>query len=74
MRKTLTLAFSVALLGCQAAPVFWDKPGVTQEQFNIESAQCDNQAFSLVNVPMIQRNIVNQSCMRSKGYTMVDNK
>jgi hypothetical protein len=73
MKKQLSCVFLLLVAGCQVAPVVWDKPGVTQEEFNMDSAQCNNQAFSLVGAPMVQRNIVNQTCMQGKGYTMISN-
>jgi hypothetical protein len=72
MKRIMIAATVAVLVGCQAPMVTWDKPGVTQQEFNMDSAQCDNQAFSLVGAPMIQRNLVNQSCMRAKGYLKVD--
>ena len=38
--KRYALLCAIALAGCASAPVHWDKPGATQQDLNVDAADC----------------------------------
>jgi hypothetical protein len=40
MNKIFLIAISFIFFGCAQKPVIWDKPGVSQEQFNKDNGEC----------------------------------
>lgn len=71
MRSMLISAVAAALLaGCASQETAWNKPGATQDQFNMDQGQCHAQAFSVPGASNMQIALVHNSCMRGKGYQL----
>lgn len=79
-----TIVATVALVGCAAKPLIWDKSGGTQSEFDADQSFCqyDVQKATQGTDPtlrtvfgqeldraMRQRDLM-LSCMRMKGYTL----
>lgn len=71
MNKFL-ITLACVLTGC-AAPqeTAWDKPGSSQQEFNMDQGQCHAQAFQVPGASAMQIALVYNSCMRGKGYSLV---
>lgn len=67
------LLFVVALAGC-AAPTetVWMKPGATNSDFYQDQGQCDAQAFSVASGNLMQIVMVQNGCLRGKGWQLVE--
>lgn len=73
MRYTLIV---LLLAGCQSAPqqpqYTWQKPGATEDEFNIDQGQCRAQGLGSPFGPMsYQAAAVFMSCMQGKGWRQV---
>lgn len=62
------LAPLALLTGCATTESVWVKSGSSQQTFNMDMGQCRAQAFSFPGAPLIQRAIVQSSCMEGKGW------
>lgn len=67
VKKTAMLC-STLLLGCATTQTVWVKPGATQNDFSMDHAQCSAQAFSVPNAPLMQVAIIQNQCLRGKGW------
>ena len=61
----------VLLAGC-AQPKVWYQPGISPQQFEMDKGQCQAQAFGSPTMNSLQIAIVFNSCMRGKGWYLVD--
>jgi uncharacterized lipoprotein YmbA len=69
MRWMLLLA-ALVMTGCAggAGERVWVKTGATQADFDQDMGQCTAQAWSVPNAGAVQLLVVQQSCMRGKGW------
>jgi hypothetical protein len=77
-RHIILLALAVGLGGCET-PMIWDKAGATQENYNVDSYQCEKDArqagyygTGLAGAQAMRGFF--QRCMVSKGYTLRQTK
>ncbi len=56
------------LMGC--AQNYWIKNGASSQEFEIDKAQCNAQAFSIPNATLIQIAIVQNQCLRGRGWNL----
>lgn len=69
MRKLISV---LALTGCAASPnPQWVKPGASGNDLAMDRGQCQAQAFSVPNASTMQVGLVFNSCMRGKGWVLV---
>ena len=69
----LQLVMAVMLYACASQPsTYWEKQGATSQDFYIDQAQCNAQAFSIPNANYIQVAIVQNQCLRGKGWYLVE--
>lgn len=74
-RFTLIILLVVLQAGCTSTPqksTFWEKPGATAQDFEMDRARCNAQAFSIPNAPLMQVAIVQNQCLRGKGWYLVE--
>lgn len=74
MRIIVWLIISVGLTACATKQFHWEKPGSSNQEFNMDAGQCRAQAFSVPNAPAMQIAIVYSSCMNGKGWYSVEDK
>lgn len=76
MRIVTSITISLVLAACATAKnSHWEKPGASNQEFNMDAGQCRAQAFSIPNAPATQIAIVYGSCMNGKGwYLAQDNQ
>lgn len=55
----------LCLAGCASAP--WMKPGVGPGEFNVDSGQCQAQAYS-AGAGSAPRQVIYNACMQGKGW------
>lgn len=72
--KVLWIAAAICLSAC-AGPMIWDKTGGTQEQYNVDSYQCEKDArqsgyYGTGYAAAAEAKGFFQRCMVSKGYTL----
>lgn len=69
-----TLLLSTFLFGCasQNVETYWEKPGASSQDFYIDRSQCNAQAFGIPNATLIQIAIVQNQCLRGKGWYTVE--
>ncbi len=68
MYKKLTLlVLVISINGCGTTAWTKNQP-FTQEQFYMDQADCNARAFSIPNAPIMQISIVQNQCLRSKGW------
>jgi hypothetical protein len=77
--KILTCLTSIAtvvfLTACASQTVtYWEKQGASSQDFNVDQAQCNAQAFSIPNSNYMQIAIVQNQCLRGKGWYLVERK
>lgn len=56
------------LLGCATQQNYWVKQGASNEEFEMDKGQCTAQAFSIPNATLMQIAIVQNQCLRGKGW------
>jgi hypothetical protein len=71
--KYICLPTIASLVAC-ATPTHWEKSGATWQDFNIDKAQCNAQAFSVPNVTMMGVAIIQNQCLQGKGWYLVEDK
>jgi hypothetical protein len=63
------------LSACASQTVtYWEKQGASSQDFNVDQAQCNAQAFSIPNANYMQVAIVQNQCLRGKGWYLVERK
>ena len=71
--KTALLFVIYSLIGCAAkTQTFWEKQGASQQDFYMDQAQCNAQAFGISNGNYMQIAIVQNQCLRGKGWYLVE--
>lgn len=71
--KQLTCMLAVLLSACATQPEqVWHKAGSSEQQFDMDKGQCNAQAFSIPGGSLMQIAIVQNSCMRGKGWNLVN--
>jgi len=72
--KKIYLAFLIFLSGCasQNVETYWEKPGASGQDFYTDRSQCNAQAFGIPNATLIQIAIVQNQCLRGKGWYTVE--
>ncbi len=72
-RIALILGFlNLFLLGCASQPTYWMKQGASPHDFYMDKAQCNAQAFSISNALPMQIAIVQNQCLRGKGWYLAE--
>lgn len=67
------LLFITLLNGCATKPQsVWYKSGSSEQEFEMERAQCNAQAFSLANGNLYQMVIIQNQCLQGKGWYLTD--
>jgi hypothetical protein len=66
-----TILFVLLLSGC-ATERYWEKPGASSSEFEMDRAQCQAQALSTAGMYMMQMALVLNACMRGKGWYIVE--
>ena len=80
MKKSLNFVFlffiSQIFSGCVTPPPqsVWHKAGSSAQEFEMERAQCNAQAFSLANGNLFQMTLIQNQCLQGKGWYLVDPK
>lgn len=66
------IAVCVALISGCAAPQGWYKAGTTAQEFEMDRGMCNAQAFGVPGAMnnMMQVAIVQNACMRGKGWVL----
>lgn len=76
MRATLAALIALPLLAaCISQPpqrTCWRKVGATAEQFEVDRGICTAQAFSGGTNNLISAAIVQDSCLRGRGWSVVN--
>lgn len=72
MKKQMTILLTVLVVGCATKQQYWEKPGATAQEFNIDRGQCNAQAFSVPGVSIMQAALVQNSCLQGKGWYLVE--
>jgi hypothetical protein len=71
--RTIVFALAVFMAGCATKTVsYWEKPGASPQDFNIDRGQCNAQAFSVASGNLMQIAIVQNSCLQGKGWYIVE--
>ena len=61
------------LAGCASNTKFWDKPGASSMEFEMDRGSCQAQGFSAPMGPMsMQSAMIFNACMRSRGWQLVE--
>ena len=73
MRCVIVVAFVALLSGC--GPMIWNKPGVTQAEYNKDSYECEKDArqsgyFGTGLVGALNMRDFFKTCMVARGYTL----
>ena len=63
-------ALAIGVFGC--ANNVWVKSGATANDFNVDKAQCNAQAYSIPFANVYQQVAVQNECMQGKGWTLRD--
>ena len=76
MKAYVYLAVAVlALTGCSTNKgSSWVKPGASAQDFNMDRAQCNAQAFSGGGGNMMTIAIIQNQCLQGKGWYLVENQ
>jgi len=62
-----------AIVACAAkTQTYWEKQGASQQDFYMDQAQCNAQAFGISNTNYMQIAIVQNQCLRGKGWYLVE--
>jgi hypothetical protein len=75
MKNNVLMATLVAMLlsGCAAQKQsVWEKPGASGQDFEMDRAQCNAQAFSVPGVNMFGVVMIQNQCLRGKGWYLTD--
>ena len=75
MRALISLPLIFAIVGCSSimnkTEEYWEKPGASDRDFNVDRGQCNAQAFSVAGGNLMQMVIVQNSCLQGKGWQLV---
>ena len=70
MKKLLIGSVIAVLFGC--ANNVWVKPGASVNDFNVDRAQCNAQAYSIPFANVYQQAAVQNECLQGKGWSLRD--
>lgn len=59
------------LVGC-ATETYWEKPGASAQQFEMDRGQCQAQAFGAPGMYTMQVAMIYNACMRGRGWYQVE--
>lgn len=71
MKRLLLLAL-LPVAGCATTEQVWNKPGSGNQEFAMDQGQCQAQAFGTPFATNMQVALVYNSCMRGKGWQLID--
>lgn len=62
------------LAGCATTQTYWEKPGASQSDFQVDMGQCRAQAFGVPGAMnnLMQVAMVQSACMQGKGWYTVE--
>lgn len=66
--RIIVLSAVLALSGCATTETVWVRDGASSQDFYMDRGQCQAQAFSVPNAPLMQTAIVFNGCMQGKGW------
>lgn len=66
--------FVLLLAGCATPEKVWYRAGGTDQQFEMDKGQCQAQAFGATGMYSMQVALIYNSCMRGRGWQLVDAK
>jgi len=64
------IIITLLLTGCAQQQNYWVRPGASNEDFEMDKGQCTAQAFSIPNATLMQIAIVQNQCLRGKGWNL----
>jgi hypothetical protein len=73
-RAICAIVISAAIAGCASQPEqqwVWYKQGATQADFETDHGYCTAQAFGNGNVSVMQVAIVQNACLKGRGWRQV---
>jgi len=73
-QRCMVVIASAALLmvGCATKQSFWEKPGATVQDFNMDRAECNARALSVPGVTMFGFALIQNQCLQGKGWYIVE--
>lgn len=60
------------LAGCASRQLLWEKPGASQQDFEMDRGQCQAQAFGAPGMYAVQVAMIYNACMRGRGWYQVE--
>ena len=75
VRNTGVILAACGLLllgGCASKQSFWEKPGATVQDFNMDRAECNARALSVPGVTMFGLALIQNQCLQGKGWYIVE--
>ena len=74
MRYLICILIAASLYGCATDKGWhWEKDGASARDFNLDRSQCNAQAFAGGNGNMWTIAIIQNQCLKGKGWYQVDN-
>ena len=67
-KVSILITTAVLMAGCAPQQNYWVKPGASSEDFEMDKGQCNAQAFSIPNATLVQIAIVQNQCLKGKGW------
>ena len=67
-----TVLFVLLLAGCATTERYWEKPGASSGEFEMDKGFCHAQAFGSPGMNTMQVALVFNGCMRGKGWAIVE--
>ncbi len=58
--------------GCASKQSFWEKPGATVQDFNMDRAECNARALSVPGVTLFGLALIQNQCLQGKGWYIVE--
>lgn len=74
VNRLLVCAFLAAhlLAACATQPKSWYREGASGQEFEMDKGQCQAQGFAAPGMYTMQMALIFTSCMRGKGWQLVD--
>ncbi len=74
MKRILLLTVIALILGgcAQQKQSFWEKPGASGQDFEMDKSQCNAQAFSVPGANWMTVAVIQNQCLRGKGWYLTD--
>jgi hypothetical protein len=67
----LSLMTIVATMSCSTSPVKWYKPGISQETFIRDKAECEEALLSTGTTQRTKDIYTLEGCLEAKGYSAI---